>query len=228
MAFCSSCGSQVDQDTRFCHKCGQPVAGAAPLAPAPLAPPATYAAQPSAAPQIYAGPSVPAYVPAPPHFAGFWLRVAASLIDGLILTIPSGIAGFGIIMMMGGFAALAAKFPQIQDPNQLTANLPALVSALLGLIFLLFAVTTIIQWLYFAMMESSSKQGTIGKIILNVYVTDMNGQRISFGRASGRFFTKVGMGFVPFGFVGYILAGFTDRKQALEDFVASTLVMRKV
>jgi uncharacterized RDD family membrane protein YckC len=83
------------------------------------------------------------------------------------------------------------------------------------------------QWLYYALMESSARQGTIGKIVANIYVTDLTGNRISFGRASGRVFTKIGMGFVPFGFVGYILAAFTDRKQALEDFVASTLVYRR-
>src|SRR5579864_2854779 len=87
MAFCSSCGSQVDQDTRFCHKCGQPVAGSAPLAQTPSAPPATYAAQPAAA-QVYAGQPAPAYVPAAQRYGGFWIRVVAYFVDGLIIGIP--------------------------------------------------------------------------------------------------------------------------------------------
>jgi uncharacterized RDD family membrane protein YckC len=231
MAFCSSCGSQVEQDTRFCHKCGQPVAGAAPLAQAPPAPPATYAAQPAATPPVYAA-APPVYAPITPQvpaarYAGFWLRVGAYLIDGIILMIPSGIIIFAIIMMMGGFAAFAAKFPQSQDPNEIAANMPAFISAMIGFVFMVMAILTVIQWLYFALMEASEKQGTLGKIIVGAYVTDMNGQRISFGRASGRYFAKFGMGLVPFGFIGYILAGFTEKKQALEDFIASTLVYRR-
>jgi len=97
MAFCTSCGSQVDQDTRFCHKCGRPVESAAPVASsAPLAqtpppaqvqyaaPPATYAAQPASVPPVYAAP--PVYATAPTsQYAGFWIRFVAYLVDGLIV-----------------------------------------------------------------------------------------------------------------------------------------------
>jgi uncharacterized RDD family membrane protein YckC len=60
---------------------------------------------------------------------------------------------------------------------------------------------------------------------LNMAVTDLNGNRISFGRASGRFFAKMISGLIPFG-IGYIMAGFTEKKQALHDMVASCLVLR--
>jgi uncharacterized RDD family membrane protein YckC len=61
---------------------------------------------------------------------------------------------------------------------------------------------------------------------LSIYVTDVNGQRISFLHATGRFFAKIVSGLIPLG-IGYIMAGFTQRKQALHDMIASTLVVRR-
>jgi uncharacterized RDD family membrane protein YckC len=82
------------------------------------------------------------------------------------------------------------------------------------------------SWLYFAMMESSSWQATLGKRALSIEVTDLAGQRVSFGRASGRHFSKIITNLIPL-FIGYILAGFTEKKQAIHDMIASCLVLRK-
>jgi uncharacterized RDD family membrane protein YckC len=57
-------------------------------------------------------------------------------------------------------------------------------------------------------------------------VTDLGGGKISFARASGRHLAKIITGLIPFG-VGYILAGITEKKQALHDMLAGCLVMRK-
>jgi uncharacterized RDD family membrane protein YckC len=78
-------------------------------------------------------------------------------------------------------------------------------------------------WLYWAGMESSASQATFGKQALKIYVTDINGQRISFMRATGRYFGKILSALILF--IGYIMAGFTARKQALHDILANTLVM---
>ncbi|MGD0842713.1 MAG: RDD family protein, partial [Candidatus Acidiferrales bacterium] len=67
---------------------------------------------------------------------------------------------------------------------------------------------------------------TWGKRALSIFVTDANGQRMTFGRASGRFFAKIITGMIPFG-IGYIMAGFTAKKQALHDMIAGTLVWRR-
>lgn len=80
------------------------------------------------------------------------------------------------------------------------------------------------SWLYESWMESSSRQATLGKMIFNMKVTDLNGNRISFARASGRHFAKYLSGLILG--IGYIMAGFTDRKQALHDMIAGTLVRR--
>jgi uncharacterized RDD family membrane protein YckC len=80
-------------------------------------------------------------------------------------------------------------------------------------------------WLYHAMMESSDWQATLGKKALNLRVTDITGARVTFNRASGRHFGKIITGLIPFG-VGFMLAGLTERKQALHDMLASCLVLR--
>jgi len=81
-------------------------------------------------------------------------------------------------------------------------------------------------WLYSASLESSVWQATIGKKLLGLYVTDVNGKRVSFARASGRFVGKSLEQLTLF--IGFLAAGFTARKQALHDIVAGCLVLRKV
>jgi uncharacterized RDD family membrane protein YckC len=80
-------------------------------------------------------------------------------------------------------------------------------------------------WAYMAGMESSERQATIGKSVMGIYVADLNGQRISFLRATGRYFAKILSALILF--IGYIMAGFTARKQALHDILANTLVLNR-
>ncbi|MGC2695853.1 MAG: RDD family protein [Candidatus Angelobacter sp.] len=80
-------------------------------------------------------------------------------------------------------------------------------------------------WLYFALQESSERQATIGKRALNIYVTDLQGRRISFGQATGRYFSKI-ISSLILG-IGYFMVGFTEKKQGLHDMIAGTLVMRR-
>jgi uncharacterized RDD family membrane protein YckC len=86
-------------------------------------------------------------------------------------------------------------------------------------------VTTILGWLYFAGMESSARQATVGKSVLGIYVTGLDGQRISFLRATGRYFAKFLSAIILL--IGFIMAAFTARKQALHDMIASTLVLSR-
>jgi len=82
----------------------------------------------------------------------------------------------------------------------------------------------LIGWMYFAVMESSPAQATFGKQVLGLVVTDINGQQLTFGRATGRYFAKLLSGLTLL--IGYIMAGFTAKKQALHDMIAGTLVIR--
>jgi len=86
-------------------------------------------------------------------------------------------------------------------------------------------VSVVINWLYFAIMESSKTQGTVGKLLLKIKVTDYQYNKISFGRATGRFFGKYISSFILL--IGYIMAGFTDKKQALHDMMASCYVIKE-
>ena len=83
----------------------------------------------------------------------------------------------------------------------------------------------LVTWLYYALMESSSRQATLGKFALGLTVTDLRGERVSFGRATGRFFARIFSGLI-FG-IGYLMPAFTERKQALHDMMAGCLVIRK-
>lgn len=86
------------------------------------------------------------------------------------------------------------------------------------------AIGGIATWLYHALFESSCWQGTPGKKMLGIYVADMRGSRISFGRATIRFFAKLFSAFILY--IGFVMALFTQHKQALHDIVAGTLVLR--
>ena len=99
-----------------------------------------------------------------------------------------------------------------------SASLPQLTPLAIGL-------TIFVVWLYYAFFEASAWQATPGKRILNLYVTDVHGRPITFARATLRYFGKMisGLTFM----VGYVVAGFTEKKQALHDIIANTLVMRR-
>ena len=86
-------------------------------------------------------------------------------------------------------------------------------------------ISVFLGWLYFAGMESSTRQATLGKGAMGIFVTDMDGRRISFLRATGRYFAKILSALIFM--IGYIMAAFTARKQALHDILASTLVLKK-
>ena len=78
-------------------------------------------------------------------------------------------------------------------------------------------------WLYFALMESSSKQATLGKMALGIIITDYNGNRVSFARATGRHFAKILSAILLL--IGYVMIAFTKKKQGLHDIISECLVV---
>jgi uncharacterized RDD family membrane protein YckC len=207
--YCSKCGSEISATAAFCAQCGQAVSGLVALASAPMAPvPQTY---PVAAPaQAYGG----------VFYAGFWLRFVAYLIDGVISSVAFVILLIALVVLTGAGAGLS----KLGSPDDLGDELAAFLG--LGFFFGVIALILGVRWLYYAFSECSSWQGTVGKRLLNLYVADTSGQAISFGRASGRFFAKIITSMIPLG-IGYILAGCTEKKQALHDMIASCLVLRR-
>lgn len=201
--FCAKCGAAVAEGSPFCGTCGQPVAAVATASPAAVA-------------GSYPAAGVVAIPASGMVYAGFWLRFVALIIDfiliGIVLGIPAGIL-FGALGL-GMSAGMAGRNPGV------------MIGPALGMIFMFEGIAILAQWIYFAMMESSSWQGTVGKKALGLLVTDMDGRRISFGRATGRYFGKIISGMILG--IGYIMAGFTEKKQALHDMLAGCLVIRKV
>ena len=154
-----------------------------------------------------------------PAYAGFWLRFVAHFIDGLIVLLGAVVLALLIIAVVG-FQFFRTFADEGQHPDAATT------AAFIAIIFGYVVVLVIGQWLDYAWMESSEKQATLGKLWLGLIVTDTEGRRITFGRASGRFFAKMITGLIPFG-IGYIMAGFTEKKQALHDMIANCLVVKK-
>ena len=137
--------------------------------------------------------------PATVAYGGFWIRVVAYIIDAILLGIASGILGLvtGISLYAGGFAHF-----------NFFAN----------------GASLIIGWLYFALMESSVRGATVGKMAVGLRVVTDQGQRLDFGHATGRYLAKFISAIILC--IGFIMVAFTDRKRGLHDIIAGTLVIK--
>lgn len=195
--YCSKCGAQNTSGASFCQRCG-----------ASLGPVISPVAAAGAAASPYPG-AVPA---ASSAYGGFWIRFVAFVIDGIIISVvlwPAmatlvGVWGWGTFhggLENGNTWGYMAVFPALR------------------------AVTAGAGWLYEALLLSSPWQATVGKKLLGLKVTDESGNRISFARATGRHFAKY-ISFLTL-CIGFIMAAFTERKRALHDIIAGTLVMKE-
>jgi uncharacterized RDD family membrane protein YckC len=191
----------------FCSKCGANVLDNATFCSA--------CGQPTGGVPVAPGVSGAAVRPTV-QYAGFWLRFVALIIDAIVL----GFVGF-IITLPFAASVGSGIFAQGRPPMNPGEWMP-----FVGAIGRIALIRFVLQWLYYAFLESSSWQATLGKKALGLEVTDLQGRRISFGRACGRYFAKIIS--VLTLFIGFIMAGFTERKQALHDIIAGCLVIRKV
>jgi uncharacterized RDD family membrane protein YckC/Tfp pilus assembly major pilin PilA len=149
---------------------------------------------------LKSGPVVSA--PATKVFAGFWIRIGAYLIDYVILTIAGFIAMFLLGLVLGVFAGASPVGSGVS----------------------LFMVWLLFPWLYAALFECGPRQATLGKQAVNLKVTDLQGNRISFGRATGRYFAEW-INSLTLG-IGYVMTAFTAKRQSLHDMIAGTVVVR--
>lgn len=210
--YCSKCGAAQADNAAFCGACGQPLGAA--LRPAVSAP------QSGMVVQAAAPPAFPVAVPVHSPYAGFWLRFVAYVIDGLMCGLVIGVFVLILIAIIG-VGTLRGAGETFNDPDNFFAA-PAVI-----FLFVAIGVLAVFgTWLYYALLESSVHQGTLGKMALGLIVTDAEGKRVTFARASGRYFAKFITGLIPL-CIGYIMAGFTQKKQALHDMIASCLVLKK-
>ncbi len=223
--YCPNCGASNDDDQLACKACGLPLGRKTGVAadfepgPSPSSPPNWQAPSGSQPPPGYQpgpgdqrGPWTGASAPQSfgagwrtyqPSYAGFWKRFAAYFIDGVILNIVLTIIGYVIGV---GYVANLREAP---------AGRAATYSL----------ISLVLTWLYFALMESSKLQATVGKMALGIVVTDTEGDRIGLARASVRWWSKILSGLILM--IGYIMAAFSERKQALHDHIAGTFVINK-
>jgi uncharacterized RDD family membrane protein YckC len=207
--YCSKCGTNLADDTVFCSSCGQPTGVTAPVPGMAI---------PASSGTRYTPAGATLVVPSP--YAGFWLRLLAYLIDHILLGVVLGVA------VMLAIAAMGVNYFRGMIEG-LRAGGDEYVFAVVSDIFVALLFAFAVSWIYHAWMESSEYQGTLGKMALGLIVTDMNDRRVTFGRASGRFFARIISNLIPLE-IGYIMAGFTEKKQALHDMIASCLVLRKI
>lgn len=191
----------------------------APPAPPAQALPAAWAAPDAAAHSPYAAPA--AAVGEEPRFvgggevvqAGFWKRTAAYLIDGMLIGIVSQVIQLVLMLGFFGFSSLGSGSPDFSTPGGIV---------MLALVYLM---PMAMSALYFGLFHASTKQATLGKMAVGIKVVRTDGSRISVGRGIGRYF-----GFLLSSltiFIGFLMAAFTERKQALHDMLCDTLVVDK-
>lgn len=141
-------------------------------------------------------------------YAGFWRRFAALFIDVIVLY-TMWVLGILVIMFI-------LESVNLSDFNKLNNASDVF----------LFAIFFLTSWLYEALMTSSSRQATFGKKALGIYITDMEGDKLTFSRASARFFVKIVVS-ILFGF-GFFFQPFTKKRQTLHDKMSGTLVARRI
>lgn len=144
-------------------------------------------------------------------YAGFWKRFAALTIDGFVTSAISWAVQIPLFIVAGATGALG---------GDMLAN-----GGSVGLFVLAYLVGLVIPVIYFSWMHSSSQQASLGKLAVGIKVCRGDGARITFLRALGRYFAQI-LSALPLG-IGYLMAGFTDRKQALHDMICDTLVVDK-
>ena len=190
----------------FCSKCGQPIVEQASFCPG-CGSTLSAALQPGAVPVILQ--------PAPlVRYAGFWRRFLAVYIDWVVIN-----SAMYIIILPFVFVTVAADRGFSETPSAAgTAFM-----GVMGLLWLIMAL--IIPWIYEAAMISSDKQATLGKRAVGIVVTDLEGNRITFGRATGRYFGKCLSLLILL--IGFIMAAFTEKKQAMHDMMAGCLLKVK-
>ncbi len=154
-------------------------------------------------------------------YAGFWLRFVAYIIDYIIIYV---VQSFIFIPILGIFGiSFASQMNNMEGMSEAEAmGMVASMMAMAGTTALLSAIIAILYWTF---MESSKFQATVGKLVLGLQVTDVNGAKLDFVKALIRNVSKIISGMILF--IGYIMAGFTEKKQGLHDIIAGTLVVKK-
>ncbi|WP_052714331.1 RDD family protein [Paenibacillus dauci] len=154
--------------------------------------------------------------------AGFWKRFLATCIDGIIYFIIFFII-VRVISLIGnltGYMDTSYSYAESYSPPSTGQVIFVIASSLIT-----FFMRMIFPWLYFSLFEKSKYQATIGKMAVGIVVVDQQYRPLRFGKATGRYWSKWLSGLTLC--IGYMMAGWTGRKQGLHDIIASTYVVNK-
>ena len=193
---CSNCGNARLPDGRFCLFCGDLLSESGPKG------------------LVSSQPSKPLASPAPtelvlPDYAGFWLRAWAGAIDVALEASGALLLTFAIDLALRRFGRLLGISPFVSKVAT-------------GMAFIL--ILAVGSWLYCAFTESSSWRATVGKRVLGLQVVTADGDKVGFGQATVRHFMKfLSLFFLT---IGFMMAGWTKRRQALHDMPSDCLVIR--
>ncbi|MFC0270693.1 RDD family protein [Metabacillus herbersteinensis] len=159
--------------------------------------------------------------------AGVGTRFLAYLLDSLFIGIPLNV--LVVVLMFLIFGTSESMEMLLYSETAETELTDAQAAEFLGRIVLFVGLTFIIGFAgaiaYYAGMHSSKWQATLGKKILGIKVTDLNGNRISFWRALGRLMSMQFLSGILM--IGFIITFFTEKKQSLHDLIASTIVVKE-
>ncbi len=151
---------------------------------------------------------------APSRYASFWQRVGAWVIDLLVVGIP-----YNVLSAL----LLPGKQPKVTSTTDAAGRVTLHWSGNWRAFTIVFLAGVVAWWLYSALLQSSARQATVGKMALKLIITDEARNRISFARATGRHFAGI-LNVLTLG-IGYLMVIWTPKKQALHDRVAGTVVV---
>jgi len=185
--YCPRCGHGNDDQARFCVRCGQSLKG--------------ISRESAIQETIATGTGV--------LYAGFWRRLGAALIDGIISTV----AAYAVLFIVATIFGTSVGW---EDPS---------TGQDIAMLILIWMLWIAIPWIYWAAMESSAMQATPGKMAVGIVVTDLEGRKLSFRQASGRYFGKFISAIIFY--IGFFMIAFTEKKQGLHDKMAGCLVVKR-
>jgi uncharacterized RDD family membrane protein YckC len=167
--------------------------------------------------------TIPQVQPERIEYASVLRRFGAMLIDNLLLSIINTVIG-GVIGFVFGFTnAQSLAAAGYRSGSTLSSLPPEVAGPLMDMYVIVFIISFVLMWLYYAAFESSDLMATPGKRALGMKVTDTEGERISFGTATGRFLGRL-ISSLILG-IGFLIAFFTSKHQALHDLIAGTVVV---
>jgi uncharacterized RDD family membrane protein YckC len=200
--FCPKCGKETDASGQFCQWCGAPIE-AAPAKPIAIA-----------APEESEGPDLGVY-------AGLGRRIVAFIVDAILILLL-GLFVLAFFNLVNGIryayylVVSHAPISSLTEAGTVDAAVVPIIAAF-GMLII------VVPWVYYAGFESSRSQATPGKVLMKIEVTDLDGNRISFARATLRHFAKFISALIIF--IGFIMIGLTKKKQGLHDKIGGCLVL---